>query len=240
MTTQLLKKLHQKPDDSWKEFLNGDIQNELKTIAQKISGADFSPDITRVLHFLTIPLPKVKVIILGQDPYPGAGAATGRAFEVGTLKTWDQPFRQVSLKNIVRQIYHTYYHEIEPYKSIVAWNQDNCKILPPDKLFKSWEEQGVLLLNTALTCETGKSGSHSTLWKSFTQELLRYINVHQPDATWLLWGGHAQKITFDLDLQNSFTSNHPMMCSAKNDKDFLYGKINTLEATNTLIDWRGK
>ncbi len=234
-----LQNIHQPVHNSWNDFLEQPNIKELQKIERNIGEKSYTPTTERVLHFLTVPLNKVKVIILGQDPYPQENVATGRAFEVGTLQTWDAPFRQVSLKNIVRLIYKTYYNKIDSFKNIRQWNREHNAIASPNDLFKAWEKQGVLLLNTALTCETGKSASHSNLWRNFTGELLHYINQKSPDTFWILWGGHAQKITENISLKNKRTSNHPMMCSPKNESDFLYGKINTLGATKELIDWRG-
>ncbi len=234
-----LQNIHQPLHNSWNGFLDQPNIKELQKIEKNIGKKPYTPTTERVLHFLTVPLSKVKVIILGQDPYPQENVATGRAFEVGTLQTWDAPFRQVSLKNIIRLIYKTYYNKVDSFKNIREWNRENGAITEPNQLFKAWEKQGVLLLNTALTCETGKSASHSKLWRNFTGELLHYINQKSPDTCWILWGGHAQKITESINIKNKLTSNHPMMCSPKNDNDFLYGKTNTLAETKHLVDWRG-
>jgi len=236
---KLISALHSNPHPAWNDFLTKEIITEIDLIEKEISPSDYTPPIERVLHFLTLDISKIKVLILGQDPYPQAGAATGKAFEVGTLKNWNQPFRNVSLKNIVRLIHATYEGEYLSYKSIIALNNENPMILPPNKLFQDWEEQGVLLLNTAFTCETSKSASHSKLWKPFSLKLHQFIATNYPDIYWILWGNHAQQITSDLPLKNVAQSNHPMMCSKKSEKDFLFGKVNTFEATKHLVDWRG-
>ena len=84
---------------------------------------------------------------------------TGRSFEVGNLSSWSDKFRQVSLKNIVRLL-HKNYNYIEDYSKIKKFSDiqkeievGDFKILPPNKLFDSWEEQGVLCLNVYPTCE---------------------------------------------------------------------------------------
>lgn len=234
-----IQSLHKPIHPTWQSFLseeNKSALNEIETVVQQF---DYTPGAERVLHFLTLDLSKIKIIILGQDPYPQAGVATGRAFEVGTLTDWNQPFRNVSLKNIVRLIHATYEKEYRPYKEIIKLHNQKQTILPPNKLFKNWEKQGVLLLNTAFTCEIGKSATHSKLWKAFSLNLHRFIVAQYPEIYWILWGNHAQKITSDLPLKNTIQSNHPMMCSKKSEKDFLFGQINTFEATKHLVDWRG-
>lgn len=237
--SQFLDKLHAPVAEDWHHFLDSNNQHLLDEIASKTTQKSFTPDISRVLHFLTIPLQNVQTIILGQDPYPQPGVATGRAFEVGTLKDWAQPFRNVSLKNIIRLIYKTYYGEVLPYKAILEWNKREKAIATPQALFRNWEQQGVLLLNTAFTCQTGFSNSHSQHWKEFSQNLLTFINEQKPELVWILWGGHAQKITADMKIRNKIHSHHPMMCSEKRSNDFLFGKINTLDETKHLVNWRG-
>ena len=93
---------------SWKPFLTEEILDKLDEIGRKI-GTDYNPDGEGViLRFLTTDLHKAKVIWLGQDVYPMKGVATGRSFEVGGLTDWTRPFRQVSLKNILRLLHKQY------------------------------------------------------------------------------------------------------------------------------------
>lgn len=232
--------IHLPVNEHWQPFLTDEVKQLLFEIESNVVKTNFTPPAERVLHFMNIDLKKIKVAIIGQDPYPQAGVATGRCFEVGTLKDWNQPFRNVSLRNIVRLVYKTYYNEIKSYKEIIPWNNLNKAILPPDQLFKNWEKQGVLLLNTTFTCEVGVSAAHSKIWHPFSQQLLQYITDYNPNLHWIIWGNHARNIIQDFEVRNMHQSNHPMMCSSKAEKDFLYGDYNTLEATKELIDWRGK
>jgi len=243
--SDFLTKIHRPVHSSWNDFLDEKIFNELKEI-EKNTGNDtslYTPDVSRVFHFMTNDLDRVKVVIVGQDPYPQKGVATGRAFEVATLTAWDQPFRNVSLKNIVRAVYNAYTGEFLKFNEIKQKLNGGLfgkefDLLPPNKLFKSWERQGVLLLNTSFTTVLGKPGSHSKLWEGFTRELLRYVNGKNPDAIWFLWGNHAKGITSHLDLKNFFTSNHPMICK-QSDDDFLFGKVNMFAETKDIINWKG-
>ena len=199
----------------------------------------FTPPAGLVLRFLTLPLDEMKVLILGQDPYPSEGVATGRAFEVGGLRSWNTPFRNVSLKNIVRAIYSSYKGSVVPFRDAVY--DPAFPLLPPDNLFCSWESQGVLLLNTAFTCMNGKPGSHSSYWQPFTGKLLEYIAGRNEELVWLLWGNHAQKAVSHLNLKNTLLSMHPMMCYSRPDRtnDFLYGRINHFSETRHLVNWCG-
>ncbi len=243
--SKFLYRVYKPVHSSWNAFLTDGTINELNVIEERIfrSSSDYTPNEARVFHFMTNDLNSARIVIIGQDPYPQKGVATGRAFEVATLKNWDDTFRNVSLKNIVRAVYNAYTGEFLTYNQIKQKLNGNLfdqtfSLLPPDKLFKSWEQQGVLLLNTSFTTEIGNPGSHSKLWNGFTKELLHYINESNPDLIWFLWGNHAKGITSHLELKNVFTSNHPMICK-QSDDDFLFGKVNMFAKTKDLINWKG-
>jgi len=244
---QFINNLHLPVHASWKDFLTDEIIQLVKNIESTLDQqkVPVTPLESRVFHFLTQDLGTVKVLIIGQDPYPQEGVATGRAFEVGTLNSWQDTFRNVSLKNIIRALYHAETGEFLTYNLIKQQLKASglfdtpFKLLPPDQLFKHWEQQGVLLLNTSFTCQIGKPGSHAKLWSEFTRELLTFINVANSEIKWFLWGNHARGITEHLNLKNSFASNHPMICKA-GENDFLFGHVNPFHATAEMIDWTGK
>lgn len=239
MDSLFLKNLNVHPD--WDKFLSEDILKFIEEIEKEIIKSNFTPSTDKVLRFLTVPLHSVKIIILGQDPYPQEGVATGRSFEVGTLKSWNQPFSNISLKNILRAIYKAYSGEIIKYNELKAKFDNEFPVLPPNKLFANWEEQGVLLLNTYFTCEIGKPGSHKTIWEGFSNKLFHFINEYRNDIVWFLWGAHAFESTNQLENINSIATLHPMMCFDKTGRetDFLYGKINCFKEYKQLIDWTG-
>lgn len=228
---------------SWNDFLCEENISILKNIEKRVvdTEAEFTPPQEKVLKFFTIPLQQVKIIILGQDPYPQKGVATGRAFEVGTLKSWDDKFNNISLKNIIRSIYYAYTNKYLKYSEIKKEIGLYFQLKSPDQLFAEWEKQGVLMLNTSFTCEVGKSNSHEKLWKPFTNSLLKYIAKENDKATWFLWGNNAKFIVADIDLKNKIESMHPMMCYDKPDRedDFLFGKRNAFKETKALINWLG-
>ena len=89
---------------SWNAFLTDEIISKLDKIENEI-GDDYTPSKENILRFMRLDLANVKVIIIGQDPYFQQGAANGRSFQPALLKSWDEPFRQVSLKNILCLIY---------------------------------------------------------------------------------------------------------------------------------------
>ncbi len=229
--------------DSWKKFLCKENIDLLKQIENSIdlTGEEFTPPTENVLKFLKFPLKEVKVVILGQDPYPQKGVATGRAFEVGTLKSWDDTFNNISLKNIIRAIYHAYKNNFLKYSEIKKEIGLFFPLKSPNQLFVEWEKQGVLLLNTSFTCAIGKSNSHEKLWKSFTKALLKFIAEENQDIIWFLWGNNAKSIVLDINIKNKIESMHPMMCYNRPDReeDFLFGKVNAFKETMNFINWLG-
>jgi uracil-DNA glycosylase len=225
----------------WNSFLAGEVISLLGHIEQETMKTGYTPSHDRVLRFLSFPLVQARIIILGQDPYPQPGVATGRAFEVGTLQSWNQPFKNISLKNMLRGIYKAYTGKVITYSRLKEKLDHEFPVLPPGKLFSHWESQGVLLLNTAFTCALGHPGSHQQLWAEYTTRLLLYIRDRAPEATWFLWGNHARKATVNLNLHRSIETLHPMMCYDHPDRenDFLYGKENCFEPFIDEVDWTG-
>lgn len=133
-----------------------------------------------------------KVLILGQDPYPD-GSATGLAFANDSEKLNYSP----SLKKILRAI------EINSYNGL--------KVVV-DPTLESWADNGVLLLNTALTVEKGKVGSHTHIWKTFTQSFLKRLSEsHLTGIHVCLWGNHAKsyKHLLNENTMNIYECSHP-------------------------------
>ncbi len=227
---------------SWQNFLSHEIKQDLHEIERKISVLLdnnyelLTPHPDKVLRFLSMPASEIKVIILGQDPYPQANIATGRAFEVSNLQSWKNPFRNPSLQNIVRAIYYAYSGRLIKYSEIRLQLEKNFTMLSPSEIFSHWEKQGVLLLNTAFTCKINDSNSHATIWKDFTTKLLHYISEMSPEAYWFLWGNNAKNAIADLNLKNTIFSYHPSRCNNRNN-DFLYGEHNCFYETKHIIDW---
>jgi uracil-DNA glycosylase len=240
MKDSLFLKEHNIHSD-WFSFLNDENRSLIFNVEKEVKKTGFTPPEENVLRFLSLPLSSAKIIILGQDPYPQPGAATGRAFEVGTLKSWNQPFKNISLKNILRALYKAYTGEIIKFNQLKEKLDNEFPVLPPGKLFSYWEKQGVLLLNTSFTCEPGKPGSHQKLWEEFTWKLHEFIREKVPDATWFLWGNHAREAIKNLGAVKSIETMHPMMChdAPGRNSDFLYGKTNCFEPFIGEIDWTG-
>ncbi|WP_392566313.1 uracil-DNA glycosylase [Utexia brackfieldae] len=138
----------------------------------------------------------IKVVILGQDPYHGAGQAHGLSFSV--LPGIAPP---PSLVNIYKEL-----------------QQDIDGFTYPNHGYLGyWAQQGVLLLNTVLTVEAGKAHSHAKIgWETFTDHVIEAINHHLQNEVFLLWGAHAQKKGqfIDRNKHHVLTSVHPSPLSA--------------------------
>ena len=122
--------------------------------------------------FELCPFEKVKVVILGQDPYHGKGQANGLCFSVNA----DVPFPP-SLQNIFKEI-----------------QSDLGLPIPTTGDLDHWAEQGVLLLNATLTVEAGKAGSHQHKgWEIFTDAAIKKLSDEKENLVFLLWGRYAQE-----------------------------------------------
>jgi len=155
------------------------------------------------------PLSQVSVVILGQDPYHGAGQAQGLAFSVPT-HTKTPP----SLRNILKEI------ERDPMLESAGSAVKNKASLVP------WAQQGVLLLNTVLTVEEAQPASHAAQgWEQMTDEIVRAIARKRTPVVFMFWGKHAQsKINLIQSVQDEqklkesphliLTANHPSPLSA--------------------------
>ena len=141
------------------------------------------------------PFDKVRVVILGQDPYHGPGQAHGLCFSV-------QPGVKIppSLVNI--------YAEIESDLGIAP---------PAHGYLQSWAEQGVLLLNAVLTVERGQAGSHQGKgWETFTDAVVQLLNEEREGLVFMLWGNYAKRKGSVIDRRKHLVLNasHPSPLSA--------------------------
>jgi len=137
----------------------------------------------------------IKVVIIGQDPYHGAGQACGLSFSVS--EDVKQP---PSLKNIFKEIY-----------------SNSSSNMPISGDLTSWTEQGVLLLNAILTVEEGKAASHRKIgWETFTDKVIKKISANTNGVIFMLWGKFAQsKARFvDKSKHHILETVHPSPLSA--------------------------
>jgi uracil-DNA glycosylase len=166
-------------EPSWLRVLADEFQQpymrELKSFLQSEikSGKTIYPKPSEYFNaFAQTPFEKVKVVILGQDPYHGPGQAHGLSFSV---KPGVRP--PPSLKNI--------YKELKTDLGVTA--PDHGYLVP-------WAKQGVLLLNAVLSVEEGKPGSHQKKgWENFTDKAVRALNDGRENLVFILWGAYAIK-----------------------------------------------
>jgi uracil-DNA glycosylase len=137
--------------------------------------------------FREISLDRIKVVILGQDPYHLPGVADGLAFS-----TQKPNYIPASLKNIFLEL-----------------SQDlNCS--PPTKSnLLPWVKEGIFLLNTALTVKDGQALSHMKPWEEFIYSLLKYLNNYNREIIWIFWGQKARKIGEQCGINQ--TDNHVLI-----------------------------
>jgi uracil-DNA glycosylase len=229
------KRIH----ESWHPFFTKEIISDLKKIESQLNGIQYNPETKQVLRFAKTDLTKCKVIILGQDPYWQEDTATGRAFEVANLTAWSDSIGQASLRNILKELYREKNGKLITFKEIrKKIDEKSFAIKPPNEIFDYWEDQGVLMLNTYLTSETGnrKSGSHKDIWEEFAGKLLRHILSEKPSATWFLWGNKAQDMMKPLNPKKVCKSKHPSLNGYGGSDDFLGS--NCFKKTKD-IDWIG-
>jgi uracil-DNA glycosylase len=189
-------------EDSWKSALSSEFEGgymqKLKAflVERKEMGKRIFPKGSEYFRALDLtPLSNVKVVILGQDPYHGAGQAHGLCFSV-------QPGVRIppSLVNIYKEL------------------QSDLGIAPARHGFlEHWARQGVLLLNSVLTVEEAQAASHQGKgWETFTDAVIRKVNDECDAVVFILWGAYAQRKAAFVDASRHLVlkSPHPSPLSA--------------------------
>lgn len=218
-----------KLEESWKSALREEFDKpymrELGEFLrrEKAAGKLIYPPGPLIFNALnSTPLDKVKVVIIGQDPYHGPGQAHGLCFSV-------QPGVPAppSLQNIYKEL-----------------QRDLNIPIPSHGYLQHWAEQGVLLLNTSLTVEHSRAGSHAQAgWQHFTDRVIEVVNERCDGVVFLLWGSHAQSKQKLIDPRKHLIlkSAHPSPLSAY--RGFLgnghFSRTNKFLEQNgkTPIDW---
>lgn len=218
-----------KLEESWKQALAGEFEapymQALRAflVKEREAGKRIFPKGSAWFRALDLtPLDKVRVVILGQDPYHGEGQAHGLCFSV-------EPGVRIppSLINIYKEM------------------DSDLGIRPaPNGFLEHWAKQGVLLLNSVLTVEMGRAGAHQGKgWEQFTDAIIRKVNDKQEPVVFLLWGAYAQKKAAFVDGSRHLVlkAAHPSPLSAHN--GFLgckhFSKTNAFLEAKGLppIDW---
>ena len=211
----------------WKDSLLP-CREKLLELSNTLAPKDFLPSREHIWRALELtPLETIKIVILGQDPYPTPGNAHGLAFSVLA----DVPI-PASLKNI--------------YKELVT---DVGFKTPKHGNLEGWAKQGVMLLNTVLTVEAGSPQSHAKIgWEEVTDQIIRSIAAKNTNVIFVLWGKSAQVkkkllgLYLDKNKHRVFESAHPSPLSAS--KGFFgtkpFSKVNGWlgEMGRDAIDWQ--
>lgn len=203
--------------NEWDELLQEEFQKEYYLSLQQSLEEEYSlhtiyPQKENIFNALkSTPYSKVKVLLLGQDPYHGEGQAHGLAFSV--QKGVQKP---PSLMNMFKEL------------------RSDLGILEPSHgCLTSWTEQGVLLLNTVLTVREGEPNSHKKLgWTTFTDKVISLLNQREDPVIFLLWGRNAaEKLPLITESRHYvLCCAHPSPLSAS--RGFFgskhYSKVNTI------------
>jgi len=215
--------------ESWLAVLGDELEQPYMTelraflVAEVEAGRGFYPPADRVFNALSLtPFDDVRVVILGQDPYHGAGQAMGLCFSV-PAGVRPPP----SLQNI--------HAELESDLGLAR---------PATGDLTPWAERGVLLLNAVLTVSPGKPASHAGKgWERFTDRAIAALSEHREGVVFLLWGRHAQQkgAVVDASRHHVLTAAHPSPFSAAS--GFFgcrhFSRANTLlaEGGRAPVDW---
>lgn len=189
-------------ESSWKKVLGEEFEKDyfknlrLFLKAEKQNGQVIYPPGNRIFAaFANTPFEKVKVVILGQDPYHGAGQANGLCFSVS-----DGVRQPPSLQNIFKEL-----------------NVDLQLKIPVSGNLEPWTKQGVLLLNSILTVRANTPASHQNKgWEQFTDEVIRTLSAKRSGIVFILWGRYAQQKEVLIDTFKHYVlkAPHPSPFSA--------------------------
>jgi len=187
----------------------------VKVLEVLSSSKGFEPDISKLFRaFKACPYNELRVIMLGQDPYPQPGVATGLAF--GNEDEGISPSLQVIMD------------ELESVKDYNEWLFFNKLSL------EHWANQGILLLNSALTVERNKPGSHQEVWKYFIEGIIKKLNERNCGLIYVLMGKVAQSFESLISPSNHIIKvAHPAADTYNNQK--LFRGSNVFNNINKLI-----
>lgn len=217
-------------ENSWKKLLHNEwhqayFQDLTKFVHEAYQKTTCYPALSQVFAaFNACPVHKVKVVIIGQDPYHGAGQANGLCFSVA-----DGTVLPPSLINI--------------YKELAA---DLNLEIPHCGNLSSWAKQGVLLLNDCLTVAARKPGSHQGKgWEQFTDRVIQILATENENLVFMLWGNFAKQKGKNINRQQHLVleSGHPSPMSAN--RGLWFGNKHFSQANAFLtskgiptIDWQ--
>lgn len=233
---QIQQKLIDKLQDSgWSHFLRGHLFSSEFTkileflVNENAEGKRFTPALKQLFRaFEECPLNKLKVVIIGQDPYPQPLVADGIAFSCSNT---NKP--EASLRYIRGAIESTVPFED---KDVIDETTENDLV--------RWSHQGILMLNSALTTEVSKVGKHVEIWKPFMEYLIDMLNFQQSGLIFVLMGKQAQQYEALIgDHHTVLKSTHPAYAAYMKtllwDCNDIFNKVNhqLLEYKKEKIKW---
>ncbi|OIO50985.1 uracil-DNA glycosylase [Candidatus Kaiserbacteria bacterium CG_4_9_14_3_um_filter_50_16] len=226
-----------KIDPSWANYLQDEFEkpyfNELTAFVKKEYQDEivYPPPKYIFRAFDLCPFKKVKVVILGQDPYHGQRQANGLAFAVDEREAVPP-----SLQNIFKEIESDIGNRAESDEVLRSANRSGD--------LTRWAEQGVLLLNATLTVRAHMAGSHQGRgWESFTDAAIRALSEERGNLVFMLWGNYAKEKGAHIDKSKHLVleAPHPSPFSAASGffgcKHFSKANEYLLEHGETPIDW---
>ena len=231
--TNLREKLNNNLKDSgWYKmlspYINGlSFDHIVNTLVDNVDkGKRFTPRFKDIFNaFYECKYDDLKVVVVGQDPYPQLGVADGIAFSCSRKGKAEK-----SLQYILKQTIGDY---TETGRAI--YTPEECDL-------RRWANQGVLLINTAFTCEVNKIGSHYGIWKSFTEHVFDNINRHNPDTIFILMGKKAEAWQTLLPNCKILKCSHPASAAYRGgewDSNDVFDKANEILNTQdkACINW---
>lgn len=188
-------------EESWRSHLQGEFDKPYFTTLTQFVRSEYAtrqifPPGRQIFNaFDLCPFDRVKVVIIGQDPYHDDGQANGLCFSVNP----GTPFPP-SLQNIFKEI-----------------SDDLGRPMPTDGDLSRWARQGVLLLNATLTVRAHQAGSHQGKgWEQFTDAVIHELSAHRDHLVFMLWGSYAKAKGAQIDTSRHciLTAAHPSPLSA--------------------------
>ena len=179
-----------------KEFSKDYFKKLRNFVIDEYSNKDILPPYNLIFNaFNLTKLEQIKVVIIGQDPYHGTGQANGLCFSVSNRQKIPP-----SLRNIFKEL------------------KEDMNIEPPNNgSLNHWAKEGVLLLNSILTVESGKPNAHKSIgWETFTESVIKLISLKMNNIVFLLWGkyAHNKEILIDCKKHLILKASHPSPLSS--------------------------
>ena len=164
------------------------VKNAIKELSRRIKTEANTniilPPMPDMFKAFNVPLNEIKAVILGQDPTPQPGKATGLAFSV---EPGVDPFQVPSIYNMLIEL---------------GW--EGMKVGLTNGDLTPWLGQGVLLLNSALTVKQGTAGTYVAIWRGFTKLLVSFLTRYAQRTAWILWGNPAKSFAPYIDQSKDY------------------------------------